>query len=842
MHDIRATATDAAGNTSPISAALAITVDTTVLTAPSAPDLEANSDTGSSNTDNITSDTTPTFTGTAEADSEVTLNSSVDGMIGTATADALGNWSITTSGLTGGMHDIRATATDAAGNTSPASAALGVTVDITVPTAPAAPDLVAASDTGSSSTDNITDDTTPTFMGIAEAHSTVEVFLDGSLLGTTIADGIGNWSLDYTGVSLSDGTYEVTATVTDAAGNTSATSAILNFIVDTTTSTAPTIDSLSEDPAAVDNDTPLIITGTAAVDSLVEVLLNGTVIGTTTTDESGTWAFNYSNTPLPKGDYVLTATITDAAGNIATSDDFSFTVVNAVPTTADTSVTLDEDTVYRFSSSDFPFGDSDGDPLQGLRITQLPASGQLFSDADNDDTPEDGEAIVLNQQLTVSDIDSLKFMPSIDGNGVDYDSFRFEVSDGTDFSVSSTMTFDITPVNDAPSLTNAIADQAATVGTTFNFTMSADTFTDVDTGDSLTYTATLADDSSLPAWLNFDAATGSFTGPPKMVDMGNFSVKVTATDTSGATASDVFNVGVETASTALSLWFASQLSVKQFGFTNLINLDGAQASSDFFDERYYLSKYDDVAQAVNSGGLSSGYDHFVTLGQQEGRSPSPFYDYRFFDERYYLSQYGDVAQAVRDGGFTSGYHHFVTFGRKEGRNPIAYYDERFYLDNNADVKAAVEEGVFASGVEHFLLFGESEYRTPSNLFNASDYLLDNPDVQAAVDADLFSSGFDHFLSFGAIEGRLSYSLFQEDDYLATHVDVKNAVENGAFESGWQHFQLFGMAEGRQPSDLFDESAYLAANPDVASAVAAGTIGSGVEHFFRHGYSEGRPLS
>ena len=89
-------------------------------------------DLGVSSTDNITSDTTPTFTGTAEAGTTVTIL--VDGVArGTATATG-GTYSITTTALTAGTHLVTATATDAAGNLSVASAALSVTVDNVRPT------------------------------------------------------------------------------------------------------------------------------------------------------------------------------------------------------------------------------------------------------------------------------------------------------------------------------------------------------------------------------------------------------------------------------------------------------------------------------------------------------------------------------------------------------------------------------------------------------------------------------------------------------------------------------------------------------------------------------------
>jgi hypothetical protein len=81
----------------------------------------------------VTSDNTPTFTGTAEANSTVTVISSVNGTLGTTTADGSGNWSYTAGTMTSGAHNITATATDAAGNTSSASSSLSITIDTSAP-------------------------------------------------------------------------------------------------------------------------------------------------------------------------------------------------------------------------------------------------------------------------------------------------------------------------------------------------------------------------------------------------------------------------------------------------------------------------------------------------------------------------------------------------------------------------------------------------------------------------------------------------------------------------------------------------------------------------------------
>ncbi|WP_323814972.1 putative Ig domain-containing protein [Cellvibrio sp. NN19] len=121
---------DAAGNgIAAYSSGTTHTVDRDAPAAPSTPDLDAASDTGASNTDNVTSDNTPTFTGTAEVNATVTIISSLSGTLGTTTADGSGDWSYTAGAMVNGIHNITATATDAAGNVSSASAALAVTID-----------------------------------------------------------------------------------------------------------------------------------------------------------------------------------------------------------------------------------------------------------------------------------------------------------------------------------------------------------------------------------------------------------------------------------------------------------------------------------------------------------------------------------------------------------------------------------------------------------------------------------------------------------------------------------------------------------------------------------------
>jgi len=109
--------------------------------------------------------------------------------------------------------------------------------------------------------------------------------------------------------------------------------------------------------------------------------------------------------------------------------------------------------------------------------------------------------------------------------------------------LSLVSTVSVNATNDAPT-TTGIADQSTTAGSAFGFTLPSDTFSDVDSGDSLTLSATRADGSPLPTWLGFNSATGTFSGTPGGADVGTLSIKVTATDTQGATGTATFDVTI----------------------------------------------------------------------------------------------------------------------------------------------------------------------------------------------------------------------------------------------------------------------------------------------------------
>jgi RHS repeat-associated protein len=131
-------------------------------------------------------------------------------------------------------------------------------------------------------------------------------------------------------------------------------------------------------------------------------------------------------------------------------------------------------------------------------------------------------------------------------------SIRVTVTDGTASSTSSLFNLTVTNTNDAPIVANPLAAQTAAKNTPFNFTVPANTFSDIDVGDTLTYAATLNNGAPLPTWLSFNPATRTFSGTPP-ISAGNINITVTATDTAGASASNTFGLALLSAAPVLDL-------------------------------------------------------------------------------------------------------------------------------------------------------------------------------------------------------------------------------------------------------------------------------------------------
>ncbi|KPA17908.1 Dystroglycan-type cadherin-like domain protein, partial [Candidatus Magnetomorum sp. HK-1] len=121
---------------------------------------------------------------------------------------------------------------------------------------------------------------------------------------------------------------------------------------------------------------------------------------------------------------------------------------------------------------------------------------------------------------------------------------KITATDTSSETISDVFALTITNTNDAPILANEIPNLAISENESLSFTFNLNAFEDIDEGDTLSYTASLEDNSQLPAWISFDSSTRHFSGTPTESDVETISIKVTASDTSFASVSDVFVLAV----------------------------------------------------------------------------------------------------------------------------------------------------------------------------------------------------------------------------------------------------------------------------------------------------------
>ena len=172
----------------------------------------------------------------------------------------------------------------------------------------------------------------------------------------------------------------------------------------------------------------------------------------------------------------------------------------------------------------------------------------------NDTDPDAGDGQVLSSVTLVSGSGTASIVGgavSFDP-GSDYDDLAvgesavvaidYVVTDSGGLTDTGRLTLTVTGTNDGPVVASSLADQSATEDASLSYQIPAGSFDDLDTSDTLTYTATLADGSALPGWLSFDASTRTFSGVPENGDVGSLDVRVTATDPHGSSVDDVFTL------------------------------------------------------------------------------------------------------------------------------------------------------------------------------------------------------------------------------------------------------------------------------------------------------------
>lgn len=389
-HNLSAIATDVAGNASN-AGTFTLTIDTTPPAAPVISSAEGLIGTNLQTLSNgsSTKSLNPELSGTGEPGAKITIYDN-GGSIGTVTVQPDGTWTFTPTSLADGPHKFTATATDVAGNTGIPSASFTLTVDNTPPAQPAAPIITddVAPVTGVVTNGN-TNDTTPTFSGTGNVGDLITVYLNGTppLQGTTTVGADGTWSFTPP-APVTPGTYQVTLTATDPAGNVSQPSTAITLNIDTTPSAPPVIIAANDNvgdimgdlaPNAVTDDTTPTIRGTGVNGDIITLYNGGTVIGTATV-AGGTWSIT-PGTALANGSYTLSATATDPAGNVSdNSNSISFTVNNTKLTLPQ--VTDIQDNVGVFTGS-LTSGSVTDDTTPTISGIGTPGSTVLIFDGNN---------------------------------------------------------------------------------------------------------------------------------------------------------------------------------------------------------------------------------------------------------------------------------------------------------------------------------------------------------------------------------------------------------------------------------------------------------------------------
>ncbi len=320
---------------------------------------------------------------------------------------------------------------------------------------------------------------------------------------------------------------------------------------------------------AINEDVPFVFSVTDAfvdedvtngdVLTYAATLADGSVLPEWLVFESGTGMF--TGTPLNDdiGAFSVRVTVTDSMGE-SVSDEFGVTVnnVNDNPILAHalSDQATDEDAPFVFALPAGVFADDDIIHGDTLILSAALVDGSILPTWLSFDaatgtfsgTPDNWQVGSYDIQVTATDIA------------------------GT--SASDVFTLTVNNVNDNPILANALGDFTTDEDAPFSFTVPSNTFFDDDFihGDSLSLSAVLADGSVLPTWLSFDATTGTFTGTPDNWEVGNYGIRITATDTAGTSVSDDFTLTVNNVNDApiLANALTDQLATEGTAFNYIL--------------------------------------------------------------------------------------------------------------------------------------------------------------------------------------------------------------------------------------------------------------------------------
>ena len=411
---------DPAGNVSITSGTISVTIDQTptVVTGVSI-DLDAGSDSGILNNDNITNVTNPTIliSGLTVTDSVlVYVNDAIDQralVTSTTYSYAINNT------LSDNIHELKIKAKDYAGNLSVFSPSLNIKVDTTPYTITTVPDLLPDDDSGIASDDNITSNREPRFemAGLSSIKDSIRLFINDGVSNQFLIGG--RKGLDKlkdtlkvpTSSRLDEGTYDLTYVVIDSAGNTSTVSSATSIVVDFTPPNAPSAPDLSSSDDTGNSDTDdltkatsmdMTVTGLTEGDFgllyKVDEASNTTLVDSVIVGSGGSLTYSVSNGA--DGEFDFHAVSIDTAGNISTNSlTTTITVDQTRPNVAGATINLDDASDSGIKNDD----DLTNDTSPSFTINGVTATDSIFlyfSDVQNQKDLASGATVNFTGDVT----------------------------------------------------------------------------------------------------------------------------------------------------------------------------------------------------------------------------------------------------------------------------------------------------------------------------------------------------------------------------------------------------------------------------------------------------------
>jgi hypothetical protein len=565
------------------------TLDHTAPNAPSTPDMSAGTDSGSSNTDNITSNTTPTFTGTAESGSTVTLYDT-DGttVLGTTTATG-GSWSITSSSLSDGSHTLTAKSTDAAGNVSSGSSGLSVTIDATAPVVSSVSvpsngaykagdnldftvnlsEAVVVDTSGGTPRVALTIGSSTVYANyVAGSGTDALVFRYTVQNGDTDADGIAIGALQSNGGTLKDTAGNSTTLTLNSVGSTA------SVLVDTTGPTVTdghiaisggsgtggaykigdTVTVSWNDSAGGDNNSDIL-------GVTVDFSAFGGGSAVSATNSGGTWAATYTITSgaIDATNRNVSVTATDNAGNTTTTADTSnATVDNVAPAVTDGDITISGGSgtggAYKIGDTvtatwnNTAGGDNNSDTVSAVTVDFSAFGGGSAVSATNSGgtwtatyTITSGAIDATNRNVSVTATDNAgNTTTTADTSNVTVDTTAPAATDGNITISGGSGTGGAYKIGD-------------TVTATWNNTAGGDNNSDAISAVTVDFSA-FGGGSAVSATNSGGTWTATYTITSGAIDATNRNVSVTATDNAGntTTTADTSNATVDNVAPAVT--------------------------------------------------------------------------------------------------------------------------------------------------------------------------------------------------------------------------------------------------------------------------------------------------